>query len=404
MNNQYSPSRLNSFKGCKLKYKYTYIDYLKSDLKTIENFMGSIVHEALENLYKLIKNSHIESLDWLLKEYKDLWEKNFGESIKIVRKDLTANDYYNKGKQCLIDYYNKYQPFNQAKIVEVEYHASLGIEDNGTKYLFHGYIDRLDWDDKNNIFEIHDYKTTSRLMTQKEADTDWQLGLYHLALKDKWPDVEKVKLIWHALTFNKEVISYRTKDEIIDLQKAVVEKVKEIEACSDFPPEKSAICDWCDFQNICPLWKHPKEMEVIPANEYKKDPGVKLVAAYKELDGKRHEFQEEIKKIEEEQAKIAEAAVDFAKENNILIIDGPDARLKVDIKTELRPPTKAEDQDRWLQLRETLIKEDKFKDVSTVNANMMIYAMRKWPKDLMDKISQFLIKKTTEVVKLIKKY
>ena len=55
------------------------------------------------------------------------------------------------------------------------------------------------------MFEIHDYKVTSKLMTQEEADNDWQLGLYHVALKEKWPDINEVKLVWHSLLFNKDI-------------------------------------------------------------------------------------------------------------------------------------------------------------------------------------------------------
>lgn len=132
MNNRYSPSRLNTFDACKLQYKYKYIDNLKSDLTTIENFLGSRIHETLENFYKRIKNNRIESLDWVLKEYENLWKKNFDDSIKVVRKDFTAEDYFKKGKQCLVDYYNYYKPFNQAKIVATEYHADFKIEDSGS--------------------------------------------------------------------------------------------------------------------------------------------------------------------------------------------------------------------------------------------------------------------------------
>lgn len=405
MNNKYSPSRIGTFDKCKLQYRYHYIDNLPSDLETVENFMGSRVHEALEEFYKLIKGGKVESLDWLLNKYEELWNKNYTEDIKIVKSKFTIADYFNNGKQCLINYYNQYQPFNQTKIVDTERLIFFNVESEGVKFPFNGKLDRLDWNDKENIFEIHDYKTGRKLITQEEADNDWQLGLYHLAIKKKWPaDIEKIKLIWHFLTMNKEITSFRTEDQISNLQKSVVEKVKEIESCNDFFPQKSALCDWCDYQNICPLWKHPKKMEDLSVNEYKKDPGVKLVSAYKELEERKHEFQEEIRAIEEEQGKISEAAVDFAKKNNISIIDGSDARLKVDIKDELRTPTKAEDEAKWWSLRDFLIKEGKYQDVSTVNANMMTYKIKEWPAEFVNKISKFLIKKTTEVVRLIKKY
>jgi len=253
------------------------------------------------------------------------------------------------------------------------------------------------------MFEIHDYKVSNRLMTQKEADEDWQLGLYYVALKEKWPDVKKIKLIWHSLLFNKEIISSRKEEQANELQEKVIERIKEIESCTDFNPQKSALCNWCDFQNICPLWRHAKEMEELPVNEYKKDPGVKLVAKYKELEEAKNEHKEEIHEIEEEQDKIKEAAVEFAKRENISIIDGPDAQLKVNIKDELRAPTRSENQEKWESLREVLKEVGKYEEVSTVNASMLNYRMRKWPSEIIGKISKFLIKKMKETVRLIKK-
>jgi len=402
---QYSPSKINTFNDCRLKYKYHYIDGLTSDLETIERFMGSVVHDALENFYNLIKGKRIETLEWLLGKYKEIWDKNYTDDIKVVKKDLKAEDYFNKGKQCLIDYFNHYKPFNQTKVINTELLMNFNIEIDGNKYLFRGILDRLDWNDKNNIFEIHDYKTTSRLITQEEADNDWQLGLYYIALKERWPnDIDKVKLVWHFLLFNKEIVSFRRKNSITDLQRVITKKVKEIEECDSFlPREKSVICNWCDFQNICPLWRHPKEMEKLDVNEYKKDPGVKLVTDYKNFEEKKNELKEEINKIEERQNKIKEAAIEFAEKNKISVIDGPNALLKVDIKEELRAPTRKENQEKWENLRELLIKEDKYNDVSTVNANMLNFRLKTWPSEFIDKISEFLIKKKTEIVRLLKK-
>ncbi|UZE93076.1 MAG: PD-(D/E)XK nuclease family protein [Candidatus Nealsonbacteria bacterium] len=399
----YSPSRIGLFDNCNRAYKYKYIDRLVSDIQTIERFRGSVAHETLEEFYKLIKAGSVKPVEWILDKYEELWEKNYTSSIKIVKKELTAKDYYNKGRQSIIDYYDKYKPFDQAKVIDTERMLSFTVKHNGREYPFCGKLDRLDWDDKENMFEIHDYKLTNRLMTQEEADKDWQLGLYYVALKEKWPDVKKVRLIWHSLLFNKEITSFRSEEEANMLQKMVIEKIEEIKSCLDFYPQKSALCDWCDFQNICPLWKHLKEMEELPVNEYKKDTGVKLVTKYKELEEAKNELKEEIYKIEEEQEKIKEAAIEFAKRENISIIDGPDAQLKVDIREELKAPTRSEDQEKWENLREVLKQEGKYEEVSTVNANMLNYRIRTWPSEIIDKISKFLIRKRREMVRLIKK-
>lgn len=302
----YSVSRVGSFDDCKLKYKYQYIDRLEKDSKGIEAFRGDMVHDVLEDFYKLIKQGSLKPLEWVLSKYEEIWNKNYTDSIRIVRKDVTVEDYFNKGRKCLIDYYEKYKPFDQNKVVNTEQSIRFKIQHDSEEYNFYGILDRLDWNDKADMFEIHDYKVSSKLMNQDVANADWQLGLYTIALKEKWPDAKKVKLVWHSLLFNKEIVSSRTHDKLDQLQRDVIKKIKEIESCDKFDPEKSPLCDWCDFQNICPLWKHPKELEQLPVNEYKSDPGVKLVAKYAELEEKKNEHKEEIHEIEEEQAKIAE--------------------------------------------------------------------------------------------------
>lgn len=406
MNNiTYSPSRIDAFDNCKLRYKYQYIDKLEKDSKGIEAFRGSMVHEALEEFYKLIKHGSVKPLEWVLATYKEAWDKNYTDDIRIVRKGVDAETYFVQGKKCLIDYYERYKPFDQAKVVQTEQPVSFKIKYNNDEYKLYGILDRLDWNDKTSMFEIHDYKVTSKLMTQEEADTNWQLGLYHVALKEKWTDIKEVKLVWHSLLFNKEIISSRTIAQLEQLQKEVIEEIKNIESCENFTPNKSALCDWCDFQNICPLWKHPKEIEQLPVNEYKKDPGVKLVAKYAELQEKKNEHKEEIHEIEEEQAKIAEAAIEFAEKNKTSIIDGPNAQLKVDIKDELKAPTRKEDAKAWEGLRDFLIKEGKYEEVSTVNSRMLSFRISKriWPKDLMEKIKKFLKKQVSKTVRLIRK-
>jgi putative RecB family exonuclease len=264
-------------------------------------------------------------------------------------------------------------------------------------------LDRLDWNDKEKIFEIHDYKTSSTLMTQENADADLQLPLYQIAIMSRWPEAEKARLIWHFLLFNKQIESFRTKEQLKDLQETVVNKIKEIDACQEFPPFKSALCDWCDFQEICPVWKHPKKMEKLDINQYKKDPGVKLVSKYAELEEEKSELKKRIFEIEEEQAKIGEAAIELAEKENLQVIDGPDKQLFVTIRDELRAPTRSENPEKWESLRKTLIKENKYQEVSTVNNNMLNARMRSWPLGFIDRIKDFLIDKKIKRVDLKRK-
>jgi len=338
--------------------------------------------------------------EWVISRYDDLWNKNYKDSIKIVKKEFSAEDYYEKGKKCLMDYYEEYKPFDQTKVVKTEESIRFYIKHNGTEYPFYGILDRLDWNDEEKIFEIHDYKTSATLITQENADQDYQLPLYQLAIMSKWPEAEKARLIWHFLLFNKQIESSRKKQQLMELQKIVAGKIQKIEVCDEFSPFKSALCDWCDFQETCPVWKHPKKMEKLDVNEYKSDPGVKLVSKYAELEEEKSELKKRIFDIEVEQAKIEEAAIDLAKREDIQVIDSPDKQLVVTIKKELRAPTRRENPENWEKLRSVLVKENKYVEVSTVNNNMLNVKMRNWPKEFIDKIKKFLIDKEIKRVDL----
>ena len=399
----YSISRIGTFEDCRLRYKYQYVDRLKADKETIEAFMGSRAHEALAELYGFVKNGVIKPRHWLLARYDDLWDKNLTPAVKVVRSDYTEDDYRRKGRKCLDDYYGEYAPFDQAKVVATEKEISFKLKDGNVEISFRGIIDRLDWNDKEKIYEIHDYKTSGSLPTQADADTDDQLGLYHIAVRSLWPDIDRVKLIWHYLLFNKRIESSRSQEKLAELEKAMILKVKEIEACTDYPPKKSALCDWCGFQDICPEWKHPEAMKKLPENEYLKDEGVVLVARYAELEEKKKELKKEIEDLEAEEAKVEEAAFTFAKKNGVRVIDGQGFQLTVLEKEETCAPMKKEDEARWTALRDLLISEGKYQDVSTVNNNMLNARLRTWGKDFYEKVKAFLITRVTKSVYLKKK-
>ena len=72
----YSHSRLSTYENCPFQYKLRYVDKVKPELgNTIESFMGSMVHDTLEWLYRLVSNSNTASKESLLSKYNQLWTK-----------------------------------------------------------------------------------------------------------------------------------------------------------------------------------------------------------------------------------------------------------------------------------------------------------------------------------------
>jgi len=86
----YSHSRISTFEQCRYRYKLQYIDKLESGPKTIEAFMGTTVHSALEKLYRDLGFQKTNTLEELLSHYDKEWKTNFTEGILINKEEYTA--------------------------------------------------------------------------------------------------------------------------------------------------------------------------------------------------------------------------------------------------------------------------------------------------------------------------
>jgi len=81
-----------------LKFKYGYIDKVETEIEgSIEAYLGSRVHEALEKLYKDLKFEKENSLQELLDYFNSEWEKHWNENILIVREEYTKENFRKMG-------------------------------------------------------------------------------------------------------------------------------------------------------------------------------------------------------------------------------------------------------------------------------------------------------------------
>ena len=418
----YSYSKLDSFEQCPKKYQFRYIELIKSDREGVEAFMGKRVHETLERLYKNLKLTKLESLADLLAFYESAWDKNWSDSVQVVRakQGITPDHYREIGRRCITNYYQARHPFNDSVTLGLEEKLTIQIERKDRIYRLIGYIDRLAWnpgptpprtfDNPNpkpegGWYEIHDYKTGNSLPTQADVDQDQQLALYQIGIKQRWPDAKEIKLIWHYLAFGKTLVSTRTLGQLDELQNQTITEIERIEAAQEFPTHKSALCDWCDYKPICPEWKHPVQMEALPVNDYLKNPGVQLVKAYAELEAKKSALKEEIKAIDQEQSLIASAAGQMADAQGFQVIDGPDYQLRVETKEELKAPKKATSPFEWEMLRKALQRTGRLVEVSTVNDKMLQRALRVngWPMEFKQEIEKYLRRVRERAISLVKK-
>lgn len=248
----YSASRLSTYESCPLQYRFRYIDRIPRTEQSIEVYLGLRVHEALSTLYRTLQLGGQPSLSDLLKDYHWQWEQQWHDQVKIVKQDRSIEYYREFGERCLVNYYQAHQPFNHGEVLGLECRVTTSLDPQGS-YKLQGYIDRL-VSVGSGRYEIHDYKTSGRLPSQAAIDVDRQLALYQLAVEATWPDAREIELVWHYLSFGKELRSRRTPQALEGLKRSTIAVIDRIEADTEFKPIKSNLCHWCVYQNICPLW------------------------------------------------------------------------------------------------------------------------------------------------------
>jgi len=323
----YSHSQLSTYETCPQQYKLSYIDKIEVETEGIEAFMGSRVHDALEKVYRDLKVTKLNTLEETIDFYHQDWERNWNEMIRIVRKDYSAEHYRRLGEKCITDYYKRYYPFDQGKTLGLEEYMTFPLEEE-KDYWIRGYIDRVTLVD-SSILEIHDYKTSNRLPTQEDVNSDRQLAFYQMGVAEKWQGIQEIRLVWHYLTFDTEIRSSRTSEDLQQLRQATLELIQRIETDRQFFPKEGPLCNWCDYQGFCPKRKHRIAVESLPPNEYLNEEGVVLVNRFVEAKERKRLFNEE---IDVEIAKIEEALYAYARGNEVEAIFGSDHVAKIPVE------------------------------------------------------------------------
>jgi putative RecB family exonuclease len=339
----FSISRIGAFRDCPRQYKFAYIERPEVEFQdTVEAFLGSRVHEALEKLYRDKMHEKALSLPRLLEDFNKSWSEKWSQKVLLVRKDYTADNYRRMGERFLGEYYRRYAPFEQGKVVGLETQETVALDEGGV-YRLHVRIDRL-VDTGDGLYEVHDYKTSSGLPAQEELDRDIQLAAYSLWVRRRFKDFKRVRLVWHFLAFDKEMDSWRTDEDLEKVRQKLLDDIRTIEAAEDFPPRVSRLCGWCLYRPLCPMFRHEARTAGLPENEYLNESGVRLVDEYArvkaEVDSRLREAQEKLEKLE--QALVAFCRADLDKEK-VAVVTGSENSVTIRRVEQVKWPARNSD-------------------------------------------------------------
>jgi hypothetical protein len=173
----YSPSAVNTYISCQLRFYFQYVEGIKEAEETTETIdaatLGSVVHYVMQKLYDSVKNkqllqSDIKSMshqvEVLTKEgfatYYPNGDVNYGKNLLIVK---VANKFLNnflKQEALLIEKLNQSKQALTVIMLEelLETSVQVRLQDDKTiPVKITGYIDRIDY--AGETVRIIDYKT-----------------------------------------------------------------------------------------------------------------------------------------------------------------------------------------------------------------------------------------------------
>ena len=376
----YSNSLLGTYEQCPLKYKLRYRERIKREFETAESFLGTMVHWTLKKCYDDYRFGRDEDLDGLLHYFNCLWRHRWNDSILIIKKDKTQENYKSQGKNMLSNYYRHYSPFNSDITIDTELPVSFFLDDTH-KYRMVGYIDRLSRI-SDSVVQIHDYKTSANLPSQADVDTDRQLALYQIGVQQKWPDFKNIRLIWHYLAFDMELVSSRSLETISELARNTMKLIDEIESTQDFPPRESGLCGWCEYPDLCPLRKHLVKMESLEKDEYIDETGVILVDRYALLKNQADTTDGEIEKIEV-------ALLEYARREGIEVIRGTEYLVRIKPVSNLKFSGKSDIERK--ELENIVCETGKWAKVfqTDITSLASVVDSKLWSKELMEQIVKY---------------
>jgi RecB family exonuclease len=240
-----SYSSINTYETCPAKFKFQYEDRVPQAPSPALAF-GDSLHRALH----LFHNRPVPvppSLEELHEMLEISWVST---GFAAESEERTYRDH---GHQVLAQYHRENADAYRIPAA-LEFRFTIQVE--GVELA--GVIDRMDRIPGGG-YEIVDYKTNRRLPPQARIDRDLQLSVYHLAAKEVW-GIEPERLTLYYLLPGQRLTTARTAADIDELRRRIATVAERI-AAGKFEPRPNPLCDWCEYQPLCPLYRHKFERE-----------------------------------------------------------------------------------------------------------------------------------------------
>lgn len=267
-----SPSRAADFMQCPLLYRFRVVDRLPQAPSSAAA-RGTLVHAVLERLFDLPADQRSYDAARLLLQPQ--WEALLEESPELATLFPDDNGaalatWLEGAEQLLTTWFGLEDP-TRLEPAERELYVETELEDG---LVLRGYVDRLDVTADGRL-RVVDYKTGRSPSELFETKALFQMRFYALVLwRLRGVVPSMLQLVYLG---NGEVVRYSPDERELAATerkvRALWTAIARAAETGDWRPSKSRLCDWCDFQELCPEWggtppplpEHAAELAVDPA-------------------------------------------------------------------------------------------------------------------------------------------
>jgi putative RecB family exonuclease len=249
-NSIFSFTKLNLFEKCPMAYKFKYIEKREEAFSTIEQHMGKCIHKALEYAYENKCNGSSPPLGSIVEIFDKVWHAGDLGSIKVVKSNKKAENYYSEGIKLLDSFYSHVLRFDKSATIELEKNFKIVLDSNN---IYRGIIDRVS-KSEGNVLRITDFKTGKRV---GDPSTDKQLQSYALWAFDTFEDNE-IEVCFEDIRNLKTKIAKISSDKVSTIRKNLLKDIGWVLKEKQFDSNPSVLCGWCGYNRICDDAQHFK--------------------------------------------------------------------------------------------------------------------------------------------------
>lgn len=241
-----SAAKLQTYYRCPLAYYFRYERRLPGVAFYSSAALGTSLHQALAQIYQ----------EWHYQDAIPRWE--WIEYCWGQHNDGLSDNQITEGRGILQRYYENFIRSESAmrRPVAVEGRIQGTLQVENLEFVLAGRYDRLDYLDEG--LELIDYKSSKDTEPALPDDMDLQIGLYYLALDQRYQrSLKRLSLIYLRTS---EKLSYEVtsdhQQQVRDVISDLAVQLRYDETWSPFPGEQ---CDRCAYARYCPAMQAEPE-------------------------------------------------------------------------------------------------------------------------------------------------